>query len=255
MSKNLMRETVCFLLGIAVALAGVGLWTKFRPPTPGLRAALVSNPEFLADNPDILQGARNVLQTRALASAVLARRKIIREKWATLTLPAFAPTLGDTRAVTVLIEFTDYTCAPCKSSAAIVNEALVRNPDLRVALMFVPIGGAVAEYAARVAYAAYQQNPAKFAVFHQELMTENQPLTQQLVLDAAARAGLDVAQIQEEVSVQRNRLYIDQARMFAADLNIMGVPAFLLNGEIIVGGLTASKLNQMLSTGTRAHAI
>jgi protein-disulfide isomerase len=255
MNKSLTRETACFLLGIAVTLACVGLWTKFRPATRGLRGVLLSNPEFLADNPDILQGARNVLQTRALASAVLARRKIIREKWATLTLPAFAPTLGDSKAATVLIEFTDYTCGPCKASAAIVNEALLKNPDLRVALMFVPIGGAVAEYAARVAYAAYQQNPAKFAVFHRELMAENQALTQQLVLEAAARAGLDVSQIQEEVSVQRNRLYIDQARVFAADLDIMGVPAFVLNGQIIVGGLTTSKLNQLIGTNTRAHAI
>lgn len=255
MRRGFTRETVCFLIGIGVALAGMGLWARFRPPTEGLRTVLLNNPEFLADNPDILQGARNVLQTRALASAALVRRKIIREKWATLTLPAFAPTLGDSKAPSVLIEFTDYTCAPCKSSAEIVREALAKNPDLRVALMFVPIGGAVAEYAARAAYAAYQQNPAQFAVFHQDLMAENRPLTQQLVLDAAARAGLDVSQIQEEVTVQRNRLYIDQARTFASDLDITGVPAFVLNGEIIIGGLTPSKLNQMISSSSKAHAI
>jgi len=249
------REALCFLIGIGIALAGVALWAKVHSPTQGLRVVLLNNPEFLADNPDILQGARNVLQTRALASAVLARRKLIREKWATLTLPAFTPTLGDTKASSVLIEFTDYSCAPCKSSAAIVSAALVKNPDIRVALMFVPTGGAVAEYAARVAYAAYQQNPAEFAVFHQQLMAEDQPLTQQLVLDAASRAGLDVAQIQEEISVPRNRIYIDQARMFASDLDLAGVPAFVLNGEIIVGGLTMPKLNRMLSASARADAI
>lgn len=242
-----------FVLGLGVALGGVALWTKVRPATQGLRQILLDNPEFLADNPEVLQGARDVLQTRALASAANSRRKVLRDKWAAAILPAFAPTLGNAKAPSVLIEFTDYTCIPCKSSAAVVNEALAKNPDVRVALLFVPIGGAVAEYAARVAYAAYQQNPPRFAAFHQALMSEKEPLTRQIVLDAASRAGLDVSQIEEEVGVQENRSYIDKSRMIASDLNIMGIPAFLLNGEIVIGGLTAAKLDQLLSA--RADAI
>jgi protein-disulfide isomerase len=245
---------VCFLLGVCAAAAGTALWMKTRPPTQGLRAVLLDNPEFLADNADILQGARNVLQTRALATAVLSRRKIIREKWAALTHPAVAPTLGNAKAPWVLIEFTDYTCVPCKASASVIDQGLIKNPNLRVALMFVPTGGAIAEYAARVAFAAYQQNPAQFAVFHRDLMVQAEPLTQRAVLDAAARAGLDVAQIEREISVQQNRFYMDQARMFASDLGIVGVPAFVLNGGLVIGGLTASKLEQLIGTAPAADA-
>lgn len=244
-----------FLLGIGVALGGAALYAKLRPPTQGLRQVLLSNPEFLADNPDVLKAARDVLQTRALASAAHTRRKILRDKWAAALSPAFAPTLGDAKAASVLIEFTDYTCAPCKSSATVVSRALTDDPQIRVVLMFVPIGGNVAEYAARVAYAAYQQNPVKFAAFHQVLMSESRPLTQQIVLDAASRAGLDVSQIEEEVSLPENRRYIDKSRTLASDLDIMGVPAFVLNGQVVIGGLTTSKWNQLLNTSARADAI
>ena len=246
---------VCFLLGIGVALAGTAIWRQLKPATHGLRQALLQNPEFLADNPDILQAARDVLQTRALAGAARSRSKIIRDKWATALLPAFAPTLGDAKATSVLIEFTDYTCVPCKSSAFVINQMLTDSPHIRVVLMFVPIGGAVAEYAARVAYAAYQQNPQKFAAFHQTLMDEKQPLTQQIVLDAASRTGFDVSQIEEEVGVQETRSYLEKSSMLATDLNIVGVPAFVLNGEMIIGGLTPSKLKQLLGKSVMVDAI
>jgi protein SCO1/2 len=241
------RDLVSFACGCGfAALIAVLSWPRIGVTPDHVQDALTRHPEFLADHPELLDAARSVLQTRALASRGAARAELIRGKWATFTHPALSPTVGDPAATALLIEFTDYACAPCKTSAPVVQQAVVAHPDLRVAIVLLPTGGAMSELAARVALAAYQQNPRHFRELHRLLMQEKGQLTQQGIMDAAAKAGLDVAQIQREISGAENRQYFERARAFASDMDVSGVPAFAMEGQLILGGVSAASLGELL---------
>lgn len=250
-----VKPVVAFLLGasLSAALAAV-MWSGSEPSPERLRAMLLEKPEFLADRPEILEAARAVLQTRMLAAQGAERAALMREKWQALTHVAFTPTIGSPDAPLVLLEFTDYTCAPCRASAPAVSEALNGSSDVRVAVLLLPIGGALAEYAARVAWAAYRQKPDRFAELHHRLMNPTAQLSQDSILAAAGALGFDIEQIDREVATVESRRYFDQVRTFAEDMHISGVPAFALNEQLILGGITTSKLEALIESARGERA-
>ncbi|MGB8418904.1 DsbA family protein [Paraburkholderia sp.] len=206
----------------------------------------MSNPSYIADNPDVLAAARAVLQARLLKSQGSERAALIQSKWAKFTNAAFSPSVGSPDARMTLIEFTDYTCAPCKASAEAVRDALANNKDLRVVIMILPIGGSNAEFAARVAFAAYKQNPTKFWELHRLLMAEKGELTEAAILRSVSQVGLDSEQIHREVTNPENWSYLEQVRMFAQDLQVVGVPAFVLGQQLVFGGVTTTTLGELI---------
>lgn len=250
-----VKHIVAFLLGasLSAAIAAV-LWSRSEPSPERLRAMLLGKPEFLADHPDVLEAAGAVLQTRMLAAQGVERAALIRQKWQALTHVAFTPAIGSPDAPLVLLEFTDYTCEPCRKSAPAVSEALNGNADVRVAVLLLPIGGALAEYAARVAWAAYRQNPNRFAELHHRLMNPTAQLSQDSVLATARALGYDIEQIEREGATAQSRHYFDQVRMFAEDLHISGVPAFALNEQLVLGGITAAQLEALIQEARATRA-
>lgn len=243
-----LRDIAGFVLGASLVAALAGLaWWRIPVAPQRLHAALLDNPEFLADRPELLEAARAVLQTRQLASRGSERAAQLSGKWDAFTHVAFSPSIGNPGASSVLIEFTDYTCEPCRSSAPVVREALAANPDLRVAIMLLPAGGAMSEFAARVALAAFRQDPEKFGKLHELLMED--ALDQTTIMGKAAAAGLDVEQIRREIGNVEHRRYLEQVRALALDLQVTGVPAFALGEQLVLGGVTARKLGQMIGAG------
>lgn len=242
-----MKQIGVFLLGASLSAAIAALlWWRLDESPDRLRAALLQNPEFLADHPELLTAAHAVLQNRRLASQGAERAALIQEKWSALTHVAFTPSIGSADAPLVLLEFTDYTCEPCRQSAPAVSEALQDSPDVRVAVLLLPIGGPMAEYAARVAWAAYRQNPDAFAELHRRLSNPKAKLSQDSVLATVRELGLDVEQIEREASSAESRHYFAQVRALAEDLNISGVPAFALNEQLVLGGVTAARLRESI---------
>ena len=240
------RWVVAFVLGASVGVLGTIL---MRPAPTGLKsmqAQLLAHPEFLADQPEILERVRAVLLTRKLAAEGQQRVALMRGKWQFLQSLAFTPTLGPPDAKQVLVEFTDYTCVPCRASAPNVREAVAERKNLRVAIMLFPTGGALAEYAARIAVAAYRQNPERFAELHTRLMEQGGELTQTSILSAVRDLRFDVDQLERESQSAEIRRYLEQVRSFSEDLQISGVPAFALNDKLVMGGVGAPQISQLL---------
>ncbi|SRR5882672_12159697 len=244
---------IAFLLGAAAgALVALGIG-RFRADPEVMRAELLAKPEYLADHPEILERVRNVLLNRKLAAEGSQRRQLMRGKWQFLSHVAFTPTLGSPDASRVLLEFTDYTCVPCRASAASVREAVAARKDVRVAVLLYPIGGALSEYAARIAIAAYRQDPDKFADLHTRLMEEGGELTQERILDAVRGLKFDVDQIERDSQSDETRRYMQQVRMFSEDMEISGVPAFLCEDKLVMGGVSAQQLQSLLGPGDGAR--
>jgi hypothetical protein len=211
-----------------------------------LRAWLQHDPEFLADNYELVTAAERIVRSRELQNDVRWRKQLVAERWLTYLDPAFAPSLGDRSASTVLVEFTDYACEPCRASAAAVKHTLQTHRELRIALFLLPTSGDLSEYAARVAFAGYRQNPERFVALHDRLLSISGPLTSAAILQAAQDAGLDTDQIEVDLRSTEVRQYVVRARQFAQDLHVAGVPYFLLDGRMLAGGVSESKLGSFV---------
>lgn len=250
------KQLGAFLIGAAVSAAIAALlWWRSDVSPERLRAELLENPEFLADHPELLSAAHTVLQNRQLASQGSERAALIQEKWSALTHVAFTPSIGSADAPLVLLEFTDYTCEPCRQSAPAVDAALRDSSDVRVAVLLLPIGGALAEYAARIAWAAYRQNPETFVELHRRLLNPTAQLTQDSVLAAVRDLGLDVEQVEREANSAESRHYFSQVRALAEDLRISGVPAFALNEQLVLGGVTTARLQELIQTARTTRTV
>lgn len=243
------RTIAAFVLGAAFCAAmAAALWSRIPIGEERLRAVLLEDPDFLADHPEILSAAHTVLQNRALASQGSERAQLIDTKWQQLLHVAFTPAMGSPDASLVLLEFTDYTCEPCRASTAAVDQVLRESADVRVAVLLLPIGGALSEYAARVALAAYRQKPDRFAELHHRLLRPEGQFSQQAILDALKDLGFDVEQVEREAASAESRRYFNQVRMLAEDLRISGVPAFAMNEQLLLGGVTREQLSELIGT-------
>ena len=245
--SSVLQTGVAFLLGATVSTAVSTYWWSTRKDDPKLlRQMLVENPQFLADNPDVLAAARVVLKARQMSVEGESRARLLAGGWAQFTHVAVTPSLGNPTARSVLIEFTDYGCDPCRASASAVMRVTSRA-DLRVAVMLLPTSGAMSEFAARVGYAAYRQNPPRFARFHESLMRAREPLSASGVLAQAAAAGLDVEQIQEEIGTSEVRGYLAQVRGLAEALRVPGVPTFVFGKRLLSGALSEAQLDELVA--------
>jgi len=245
-----VKLVIAFILG-----AGTVVLLMFLVGPVVISPRLVSNqllnrPEFLADRPEILSRVRSVLLSRQLEAQGAQRLRLIRGKWEFLTHAAFTPTLGAPGARRVLLEFTDYTCEPCRASAQAARESTAKSADLRVTILLLPTGGALAEYAARMSLAAYRQDPEKFAQLHARLMEDRGAFTQESIVSALRNLGYDLAQIERESVSDESRRYFQQVRRFAEEMEISGVPAFALNDKLHIGGVSAAQLTELIRSGS-----
>lgn len=228
------------LVAGAIGAGAAGLAAWLLPPTRDrVHAFLAADPAFLADNPDLVAAAAAVADTRAGAREAGRRREMIESARGGLLTPLAAPCLGPMQGRLGLIEITDYLCAPCRGSSPAVESALAGRPGSNAILLFVPISGALSDFMAGFAAAAYFARPASFAALHRRLMEG--PAPDQRRLEAiAASLGHDVAALAAEAGSSRVRAYLAASRRFAEMLELRGVPAFLsTDGRMHLGGITA----------------
>jgi protein-disulfide isomerase len=235
------------LIAGAIGAGGAGLAGWLLPPTPSrVRAFLTDDPAFLADNPDLIATAAAVADTRAGASEAGRRRDMIEAARGGLLNPLAAPCLGPMQGRLGLIEITDYLCAPCRGSSRAVESALAEHPGSNAALLLVPISGALSDYMAGFAAAAYFARPAGFATLHRGLMEGPAP-RQNRMEEIAASLGYDVAAVAGEADSPRIRAYLAASRRFAETLGLSGVPAFLNpQGNMHLGGITARQAASLI---------
>jgi protein-disulfide isomerase len=236
------------LVALTGAVGGGFLGWHFLPPSE--RAAgkfLDANPGYIADNPKYLEAASSVLETRALAGQADQRRTLLAEQWLSKTDWMFCPRIGPSNGELGLVEFTDYFCAPCRGAGRPIESALKAYPQRAAALMFVPISGALSEYAAVFAAACYFLRPVPFARFHADLMEGPIP-DQQRIEKTAEVHGYSIDAVMEKSNTPQVRNYLTFARQFAEAMGVTGLPAFLNpRGDLHRGGITARQVVGMMA--------
>jgi protein-disulfide isomerase len=182
----------------------------------------------------------------------------------TATVSLLGPSLGQSNAPLVLVEFTDYQCAYCKRfqeqtmpdlMRRYVNTGKLRIVSRNLPLSFHPN----AEPAAQAALCAEQQE--KYWPMRESLFAWNTNLTTANVLNAAMQAKLDLAQFTNCVQAKTFASRVQQDSQDAGAAGINGTPSFVLGkpqggkltGVLIVGAQPLSEFDAQIGKLLNSH--
>ena len=124
------------------------------------------------------------------------------------------------------------------------------NPRLKVVLKELPILGPGSLEAAQVAVAVRMQDAggAKYLDFHQRLLGGRVPANKASALTAAAEAGLDMAQLENDVASDEVRVTLAESVKLAQDLGVRGTPGYVIGDAIIPGAIGLAALTAKIQS-------
>ena len=151
--------------------------------------------------------------------------------------------LGDVDAPVVMIEWADVQCPFCGSFARDTKPALmdryVEAGILRIEWRDFPVLGPESQTAALAGRAAAEQDA--FWELHDEIYAEDRDrnagaLTEDALIAMADDLGLDADRFADDLGDATHEQDIATDLEFAQQLGITGTPAFLINGQLLIGG-------------------
>jgi serine/threonine-protein kinase len=228
-TRTLLVALIAGVAGVALAAAGglvmvwAGAWDR---ETGGRRAVGAPLVRAQVAAPDVLLPYERMVDTSRVDSSQ-------------------APSLGPPSAPVVIYLFTDYQCAPCNRAHPVVLEAVERHRgQVRLVVFNYPIdqacnprvpapAHAMACHAAAVAICAEEQG--RFWETSAQLHGLTGALDPAAFRGAAARAGLDLARLDQCMAGDRPRLRVGhdlaQATLFGIDVT----PVLVVNGRLTPG--------------------
>lgn len=185
-------------------------------------------------------------QTQAPTAAAAPRKFRVRHLRHEIDVEA-GPVLGNPYGSRRLVEMLDYTCPHCRKLHPFIEAAVERYGDqLGVVIYHVPLSrkcnqqvkiehashANACDYA-RLAYGVWKLAPAKFAEYHDWLMTgERAPPVYDAKRKAMELAGSEVL-TDKSIEIESSQ----RVGVFAADLDVLqvGLPALIYDAGIIKG--------------------
>jgi len=219
---KIIIATVCLIA--QVGWAADASKQSFTPEQSKAIEAIIH--DYLLQNPEILIEVSQKLQQRMQEKAMQKAKEQIQAHIKPLFFAPTSPVLGNTKAVTKIVEFFDYQCIHCKQEAEIIQTLIKQNSDIQVIFKNFPIRGPVSDFAAQASIAAQMQG--KFSQFHHALFKVDQPLTQDIILTTAKTSGLDVPRLKQDMKSPKVRAEIEANLELAQKLEMPGTPALVI---------------------------
>lgn len=192
--------------------------------------------EYLLANPEVLPEAFEKLQEKEIAARLANAGD-------DLETPFPGAVLGNPEGTVTLVEFSDYACGFCRSSAKDIAALIKANPDLRVVLREYPILSEQSVEAARMALAAAQQG--KFEAFHMAMFEAGRP-SPETIEQAATTAGVDLAAARAMIATGELDKELQKNNAIAQSLGIDGTPGWIAGEQLIVGGVGREALAALI---------
>ncbi len=149
--------------------------------------------------------------------------------------------IGPVDAPVTMVVFSDYQCPFCASwsdETLPVMMDYVDDGQARIEWRDVNVFGPESKRAAKAAYAAALQD--QFWQYHDELFANGQTreptdLSEEALIDLADELGLDTEQFAEDMASDKVAEQIDVNEQLGLDIGAYSTPAFVLNGQPMVG--------------------
>ena len=155
------------------------------------------------------------------------------------------PVMGNPNGSLTVYEFSDYNCGYCKRMFAPIMQMLAANSDVRMVIKEFPILSQSSVTAAKAGIAAKKQG--KFKSFHAEMMTYRGQVNDTSIMQAAGEAGLDLAQLKQDMDSPETTAIITRTRSAAAALSINGTPALVIGDTVVPGAISMEELQTVIN--------
>ncbi|GAB2188297.1 DsbA family protein [Roseibium sp. LAB1] len=200
--------------------------------------------EAILENPEIIEEAIGLLQQRQLERQQAGVASILSERRTELEQDPNAPVLGNPEGDVTLVEFFDYNCPYCKRAMPEVKALLETDPNVRLVYREWPILSPGSVFAARAALAARKQG--KYDAFHWALMGHEGRIEEATTMEIAREIGLDVDQLEADMSAPEVEAHISLSMDLAEALNINGTPTFIVADSLFPGLVSSEELMQAI---------
>lgn len=152
-------------------------------------------------------------------------------------------TAGPVDAPVALVMFSDYQCPYCAQWTHDTLPAMMEYAEagkLRIEIRDVNIYGEDSERAARAAYAAGLQDA--YWDYHNALFAGGEirtgaQLDEESLVSLAGELGLDTDKFRADMTAQQTEQTISQNAQMGTDLGVFSTPAFILDGDPILGAM------------------
>jgi protein-disulfide isomerase len=193
--------------------------------------------DYILANPEVLPEAMQRLQDREVGERVARLGD-------DLTAPYPGAVLGNPDGSITLVEFSDYACGFCRTSASDVEALIAANPDLKVVIREYPVLSRESADAARMALAAADQG--KFAAFHKAMYAKERPTAE--TIDMAAReAEMDIDKADGDIRSGKYEGELMRNHSMAGDLGVDGTPAWVIGNRRIAGAVGEKALAEAIA--------
>lgn len=152
------------------------------------------------------------------------------------------PTRGPGDAPVHILEFSDFTCRPCRKAYKWLHTLLQKHPKaLRFSFKFYPIGIHKESYRA-CELAAAAQDRRKFWAVYDILFQQQKRLFQGELIELAKQAGLSTRWIAGELDRKSYRRRVRINHYHGRILGVRAVPTLFINGYKVIGVRTYKQL-------------
>jgi protein-disulfide isomerase len=168
-----------------------------------------------------------------------------------------SPTLGPEDAKVHIVEFLDPACETCAQFFPMVKQWLADNPDkIRLSVRHVAFHDG-SDYAVRVLEASRKQDkywPTLEALLaSQTAWAPHHTVQPDLVLQAIANVGLDIAQLRVDMEAPAVVQHMEQDRNDAMSMKVTATPEYFVNGRPLPTFGMQELLNLVSEELNKAH--
>jgi protein-disulfide isomerase len=201
--------------------------------------------DYLLAHPEVIIEAVSKYQAQQEKAAAAAQAKALVERREELIHAPDSPVLGNPNGDVTIVEFFDYQCPYCKSTARSVLETVSADGNVRIVFKEFPILGPASDYAARAALAAHKQG--KYRELHMALMAFKGKLTEADVMRLATDSGLDAIRLAQDMETSDITESIARNHALAEALGVRGTPAFVIGDQLVPGAMSVDELRQRIA--------
>ncbi|MCA3555158.1 DsbA family protein [Aestuariivirga sp.] len=200
--------------------------------------------QYLLENPDVLLEVSKALEAKQQERDAQQRGAALQSSADQIFRSPADYVAGNPKGDVTIVEFFDYNCGWCKKGFSEVMTLLEKDKNLRFVLKEFPIFGGDSDYAAMAAIAARKQN--KYWELHTALFQHEGKVTKEAVDELAARQGIDVARMKEDMKDPAVTRELADNHALAQALAISGTPAFIIDDKVSPGYLPADGLAELV---------
>lgn len=199
--------------------------------------------EYLLKNPEIIREALAALEAKEAAERTRRTAVRLQSKQKELFLNAVDPVAGNPDGDVTIAVFFDYACGYCRKSLPGLATLLEADPSVRVVFKEFPILSPASRTAALAALAAGRQG--KYLEFHNALLA-SPDLGDAAIKKIAADLGIDHGQLVKDMADPAFTVQLTKNAALANYLDINGVPAYVINDQIIPGAIDSASLAKIV---------